>query len=350
MNRTPLHAGMPLTPRCMATAIGSMPHTDACEAVDEVLRLFPECPAWPQLPKRSFYESFCVQASEGLPGVRLDADAEKMTVDTGAAFLDEMADFYGRYLSEDASLFAMTEDYAAGLHELLSRGGHHSLVKGQLPGPVTWGLAVCDQELKASYYNDMMRDAMVKGLARKAQWQAEQLALLADEVLIFLDDPHLQSIGSSSVALHEQEVAEQLDEIISAIHDAGAYAGIHCCGNTDWGLLARTATDVISFDAWSYSEEVSLYAADIGAYLSRGGCLAWGIVPAGDEADAQSLESLEKAFHAAVGHLTAKGIPEDRILEQAFITPSCGTGTLTEERALRVMELTVALSSSFRNA
>ena len=332
----------------MATALGSMPHTDACEAVDEVLRLFPECPAWPQLPKRSFYEGFCVQASEGLPGVRIDAVAEKLSVDTGATLLEEVTDFYTRYLSEDLSSFAMTEQYAAGLHELLSRGGHHPLVKGQLPGPITWGLAVCDQDLKASYYTDMMRDAIVKGLSRKAQWQAEQLAPLADDVLLFLDDPYLQSIGSSSVALHEHEVAEQLDEIISAVHDAGAYAGIHCCGNTDWGLLARTGADVISFDAWSYSEEVSLYAADIGAYLCRGGCLAWGIVPTGNAVDAQSVDSLEKGFRAAVARLTAKGIAEDRILEQAFITPSCGTGTLTVERALRVMELAAGVSASLR--
>ncbi len=348
MNRTPPPPAMPLTPRCMATAIGSMPHMDAVEAVDEVLRLFPECPAWPQLPKRTFYEGFCVQASEGLPGVRLDTEAGKMSVDTGEALVDEMADFYARYLSEGTSSFATTEQYAAGLHEIISRGGHYPLVKGHLPGPVTLGLAVCDQNLRLAYYNDMMRDAMVKGLCRKAQWQAEQLAPLADDVLIFLDDPYLQSIGSSSVALHEHEVAEQLDEIISALHDAGAYAGIHCCGNTDWGLLARTAADVISFDAWSHSEEVSLYAADIGAYLGRGGCLAWGIVPTGNAVDAQSVDSLEKAFRAAVSLLTAKGIAEERILEQAFITPSCGTGTLTEERALRVMELAAGVSASLR--
>ena len=51
---------------------------------------------------------------------------------------------------------------------------------------------------------------------------------------------------------------------------------------------------------------------------------------------------------AAVARLTAKGIAEDRILEQAFITPSCGTGTLTVERALRVIEFTAGVSASLR--
>ncbi len=339
---------MALKPECLATAIGSLPHTDAEEAVDDVLRYLTDIPAWPQLPQRSFYETFCVQASEGLPSVRIDEAAEKLTVNTKDCLEDGMLDFYADYLSGTLDSFAISERYAAGLYELISRGGKYPYVKGQLPGPVTWGLTTVDQELKCAYYNDDMKDGIVKGLAKKAEWMAGQLSPLADEVIIFIDEPCLQSIGSAAVALHEDEVVQQLDEIIAAIHGAGAHAGIHCCGNTDWSLLTRTAADIISFDAWSYSQQLSLYPAEIGDYLANGGVIAWGIVPSSDEIDSQDKDSILAAFQDALKLLTGKGIDKELILEQALITPSCGAGTLTKGQALKILELTAEVSKELR--
>lgn len=339
---------MALKPECLATAIGSLPHTDAEEAVDDVLHYLSDIPAWPQLPQRSFYETFGAQASEGLPAVVIDEAAEKLTVDTGDSLQDEMLDFYTDYLSDSLDPFAISERYAAGLNELISRGGKYPYVKGQLPGPVTWGLTVVDQDLKCAYYNDDVRDGIVKGLARKAQWMAGQLSPLADDVLIFLDEPSLQSIGSATVALHENEVIQQLDEVVTAVHDAGAYAGIHCCGNTDWSLLTRTAADIISFDAWSHSQQFSLYSTKIAGYLARGGCIAWGIVPSSDEIDSQDKDSVLAAFQDALKLLTEKGIDEQLILGQALITPSCGAGTLTKDRALKILEITAEVSKELR--
>ncbi len=341
---------MSLKPNCLATAIGSLPHDAAADAVDDMLQYLTDIPAWPQLPQRSFYEAFCVQPSEGFPALVLDEAAEKLTVDTGDKLQDEMLDFYTRYLSEELDSFAMSEQYAPGLHEFVSRGGHYSYVKGQLPGPITWGLTIVDQDLKASYYTDDIKDAIVKGLARKAEWMIDQLAPLADDVLLFIDDPYLLSIGSSSVALHEDEVISQLDEIIECVHGKGAYAGIHCCGNTDWSLLTRTKVDIISFDAWSYAEQLALYPDEISDYLDRGGCIAWGIVPSSDEIDGQDADSILEAFNSAVELLTNKGISEELILEQSLITPSCGSGTLTLERALKTMELSVAVSDALRDS
>lgn len=57
----------------LATGIGSLPHTDAEEAVDLVLKYCPQVPFWPQLPRRDAREGMIAQFSEGLPCLELAA-------------------------------------------------------------------------------------------------------------------------------------------------------------------------------------------------------------------------------------------------------------------------------------
>ena len=337
---------MALKPDCLATGIGSLPHTDAEEAVDDMLTYLTDIPAWPQLPQRKFTEDLCVQYSEGLPSVQIDDDKETLSVDTGKSLTREMQNFSTRY--DDLEQFSMSEEYAAGLQEFISRGGSYPYVKGHITGPITWGLTIYDQDLNPAYDTEELMEGIVKGLRKKAQWQIEQLAPLGDEVLLFIDEPRLHSIYSSTTLLDKDTVIRQLDELITAIQDAGAYAGVHCCANTDWSLLTQTAVDIISFDAWNYAEEFSLHLTDIEEYLNRGGVIAWGIVPTGDEIETQDADSILAAFKEAIQPFIDHGISEELILEQALITPSCGAGTLTKDRSLKILELTTEVSRALR--
>ena len=63
--------GFPIVfhPQCLATAIGSLPHTDPAAACDVILNSIPEIPFWPQLPHADFREGMEIQYCEGLPGL-----------------------------------------------------------------------------------------------------------------------------------------------------------------------------------------------------------------------------------------------------------------------------------------
>ena len=49
-----------------------------------------------------------------------------------------------------------------------------------------------------------------------------------------------------------------------------------------------------------------------------------------------------------MAHLETLGMDHDRILAQSLITPSCGTGSLTLDQAVKVMEMTRQVSQSLR--
>jgi len=335
-------------PNCRATGIGSTPHTEPSAAVDFALKTFPEVPFWPQLPRRVFHENMYVQYSQHMPGIALDTEEERIRIQLDDEWLEEAERFYARFLEEDPNRFALSPEYAACFHELLQRGPLESAwaVKGQVTGPISFGLQVTDQSLRPSLYDDMMRDVIVKNTLRHAQWQEAQLEKLCPHTILFVDEPFLSMFGSAYAAISREEVVGALEEVFSGIQ---GWTGTHCCANTDWSLLLETSVDIISFDAYGYAENLALYPNELRAFLDRGGMLAWGVIPnTGVEAETITVDEAHEVFERALMLFERKGFGRGEILPRSFITPACGTGTLTVPTAERVMRLTRELSHLVR--
>ncbi len=155
---------------CLPTTIGSMPHTDPSEACSQLTRYLKDIPAWPQLPKRSFLENMHVQFSQGFPGVVVKEN--KIFIDRSQDLDKPLEQFYAAYLENDFGKYPVSPDYAAGLHAFLNLENLSPLaVKGQITGPVTWGLTVTDDSRRAIIYDDVLGDAVAKLLRLKASWQ-----------------------------------------------------------------------------------------------------------------------------------------------------------------------------------
>ena len=335
-------------PNCRATGIGSTPHTDPTTAVDFVLKTFPDIPFWPQLPRRTFKENMYVQFSEHLPGIQLDEAEERISAQLGDEWLVEAEPFFMKFLEEDPACFAPSKAYAAGLREMTARGPMEDAwaVKGQVTGPISFGLQVVDQDLRPSLYDDMMRDAIVKNVLRQAQWQETQLHQLNSRTLLFIDEPFLSMFGSAFAAISREQVIAALDEVYAGLT---SWTGTHCCANTDWSLLMETSVDVIAFDAYGYAETLVLYPDELRAFLDRGGALAWGLIPnTGEEAASITLEAAYEKMHAVLEIFERKGFDRERLLSRALLTPACGTGTLSIPLAERAMRLTSQLSDRLR--
>lgn len=324
-------------------AAGSMPHTEPSQACMLLLECL-DIPTWPQLPKRSFLENMYVQFSEGFPG--LVVTDERVYVDRGHDFDPELERLYVAYLMEDLEFAAVGADHAAGLHHFLGLDwGGQPVVKGQVTGPVSWGLMVADQARTPVLYDDVLAEAIAKHLRLKATWMERELRKLAPQTLVFVDEPYMSSFGSAFVSLSREQVITLWEEVFAGIE---GLVGVHCCGNTDWSLLLSTSVNILSLDAYEYAESLALYPDEVKAFLARGGIIAWGIVPASDQALEETVDSLAERFHGALGLLTAKGLSQDDLLASALITPSCGCGSLTVETAERVIQLTGQLSTALR--
>jgi hypothetical protein len=122
---------------------------------------------------------------------------------------------------------------------------------------------------------------------------------------------------------------------------------MHCCGNTDWGLLLEAPIDILSFDSFGYFDSLRLYDKAVGKFFARGGWLAWGLVPTGaEEFRQETADSLWERFALQVAQLARDqktGLKE--ILNQAILTPACGMGYLSPEEARRGFQVLADLST-----
>lgn len=346
----------------LATGIGSVPFTDVDYAVELLVSKLPDSPFWPQLPRLGLNEQMQAQYSESLPCIKIDQDNNRLYFDTTGDFTEQFTDFYETYISAmdpdcgsgDCSAMAISPEFSKGIYAfeeyLKTQTSKLPFVKVQTTGPCSFTLTVTDQDRKFIYYSEEFRDMIVKAISMKCRWQIQKFQPYAEKVICFLDEPILSAYGSSVyISVMREDIVALLSEVIDAIHQDNALAGIHCCGNTEWSILVDAGADIINFDAFEFGESIAMYPESVSEFLNNGGLLAWGIVPTSIEIRKQTVESLAKHFEKLMDHLAAKcKVAKQIIIEQAIITPSCGTGVLDPGDAEKVFELTSALSKAMK--
>ena len=288
-----------------------------------------------------------VQYSQGFPGVTvLD---EKIFVDRNQDLDKPLEQLYAAYLENDLDKFPISRDYAPGLYQFLTRTDLKvRAVKGQVTGPVSFGMTVADNTGRAIAYDEVLADAAAKLLKLKASWMERELQAISKKTIIFVDEPYLHSIGSAFFALSKEKVVALLEEVFSGIH---GLKGVHCCGNTDWSILLGTSLDILNFDAYDYAQSFALYPQEVKKFLNRGGVVAWGIVPNETEAlEKESVSSLSDRLGEAMAPFTRNGIgiPFKQVVAQSLLTPQCSLAGLSIEGAGRALELLGDLSQKVR--
>ena len=329
----------------MATGIGSLPHRTEQEALTVVAGALPHWPHWPQLPAKDHSQGFVVQYVRPL----LDAGLLAETPPHDPVFArgqDEWETrslaFYEAYLAfvsgDDNGYFSLAGEAFAGLDAFADQ--FHRLfpqacgVKGQVSGPLTVGLQIKDEQGRACFYDDHLRDMLVKCLAAQAVLVARRLKKLGKPVWLFLDDPSLFLIGSSNYITLTPKVCQQaLTDVIDLLRQEDVRVGVHACSGMDWSLLFDLPLDIISFDAYHYFPSMLVQAKALQKFLERGGCMAWGLVPTSAEAWQETPATLAVRFAEQEAELARRGVDADRLRAQLIWTPSCGTGALPVDLA-----------------
>ena len=328
--------------------IGSLPHKDPFKATELILNYFPESPYWPQLSARNFREGMLAQFTEGMPGIAMDG--ERVYFHSPFNPASEWEKFYEASSEGHLDGFSIGREYSSGFHALLEllKGRKPLLVKGQITGPITFGLGVSDEKKIPILYDPNLKEMFLKIIASKARWQERMLSEAAPkaETLIFFDEPLLSGYGSISMNLGKEEIIECLNRAISSLR---GLSGIHICGATDWSVIMETGIKVIHFDAYRFFPNMLAYASELKGFFLNGGILAWGIVPAEEEfLEQETTPNLIKSLEEKIGLLIKDGIPEEILMKNSLVSQSCGLSTVSERLAEKALKLTEEVSSAMR--
>lgn len=306
----------------LATTIGSLPHTDPRAAAEFVLARQPLLPAAPSLPNRSAMEGMIAQAVWGIPGVTVLPDG---SLEVDAAQVDPQAP-----LTEPG----IDGEPFVGLRAFLDAvGPRRGAIKLQLTGPITLGIALHALGIPAP------RAFAVAGAAVRAR--ARALVVAAQEaapgasLVVFVDEPGLTAAMLPGFPLDANRTIDLVSSALAAL-EHHAITGLHCCGLADWRVVLQAGPQILSLPLGMGAVE---HAGAFGAFLERGGWVAWGSVPTNGPIGA-TPERLWHRLSAEWCELTQGGCDPVLLREQGIITPACGLAHHGEAQADQVLKLT----------
>jgi hypothetical protein len=303
------------------TSIGSLPFTDAREALQLIAQWCPEIPFWPQLPRRAAQEGMIEQA-----------------LGSGSIFFLPRQGSYGydlrrgskpecwhhfRYGKSEltpqtaAGFFAFEQGLASGMF------AQAQALKGQGVGPITLACQLFSDNQPFLFEQEAL-SALSEYVMRQALWQTRWLQRWKLPTLYFIDEPCLALLETEPYASVQEQAMCALRNMIKALQALGVLVGLHCCAEqTAFSLLCQVAPNILSFDAYHGLET---FAADsaVNAFLDEGGLVAFGLVPTTDSSalDAPTLFTR---------WLLSSSVQEDevrRLATQSIITATCGLGLL----------------------
>lgn len=339
---------MPIPGNLLTTAMAVMPHRDVGQALAAALSL--DIPFWPQLPRLNYYEDMYVQASEHFPGIVLNLREQTLSFSLDkfiAEFEDALAHF------EDPTYFDISHTYSAVYHRFLAMDlADRPAIRGQLEGPISFGLNVLDQNRRPILFDDSVRPFLFEFMARRINVQLQRMKTLNPNAFMFVDEPGLQFLFSALSGYDALTAKKDMDNFFSMVDRP---RGVHLCGNPDWDFLLNLDIEVLSLDVFTNGEIFSNYAGGIKRFMENGGRLVWGMVPTNFEPFGQeNIDSLENRLILLWQVLTRKGIDRDLMLSRSLLSPATcclvnPDGAQTVDRAFgRVRDLSVRLREQFK--
>jgi hypothetical protein len=300
----------------LTTAMAVMPHTDVDRALELALSL--DVPFWPQLPHVNYYEDMYVQASEHFPGAVLDMEKRTLSFSMDK-FMVELEDCLSHF--EEPDYFDISPTYSVVYQKFLALDlAQRPAIRGQLEGPISFGMNVQDQDGRPILFDDTVRPFMLDFMARRVNVQLSRLKKMNPNAFMFVDEPGLQFLFSAMSGYGDTAAKKDLDYFFSLIDRP---RGVHLCGNPDWDFLLNMDLDILSLDVFSNGEVFSSYSKSIKRFLDRGGVLVWGIVPTNFEPfESENAASLAGRLKSFWETLAGHGLDRDFMLSRSLLSPA----------------------------
>jgi hypothetical protein len=293
-----------------------MPYTDVDRALETALST--DIPFWPQLPLYSYYEDMYVQASEHFPGIILDLGNRTLRFSIDK-FIVELEEALAHF--DEPAYFDVSDTYSVVYRRFLEMDlSSYPAIRGQLEGPISFGLNVVDQNDRPILFDDTVRPFMLEFMAKRINVQLDRLKSRNANAFMFVDEPGLQFLFSALAGYNNIAAHSDMEAFFSMIERP---RGVHLCGNPDWDFLLSLDLDILSLDVYTNGEVFMSYAASIKKFLDRGGTLVWGMVPTNFEPfEKENMESLAKMLEKIWETLVRHDIDLELLLSQSLLSPA----------------------------
>ncbi len=300
------------------TAMGILPHKDLDKAQRLALSL--DIPFWPQLPKLNFYEDMYVQASEFFPGILLDMEEQRISFS-----IDKFYEELPQYImgQEEGNSLSLSEQYSVSYKNFLRQKDldTYQTIRGQIIGPVSFGLKITDQTKTPIIYHDEVRQLLFDFFAKKIQTQYEELAAFNPNAFVWVDEPGLEMLFMAFTGYSSEQAKKDYKQFLAQLSGP---KGVHLCGNPDWSFLLDLGLDILSIDVLQWGNIFTSYREELEQYIKKGGIISWGITPTlTEEINEHNTDSLCDHLESLWKNITDKtNVSISEIVAQSWLAPA----------------------------
>jgi hypothetical protein len=222
---------------------------------------------------------------------------------------------------DEPAYFDISDRYSDVYHRFLKLDlSERPAIRGQLEGPISFGLNVLDQDKRPIIFDDTVRPFMYEFMAKRINVQLDRLKQKNPNAFMFIDEPGLQFLFSALSGYDSTAARGDMEAFLAMIDRP---CGVHLCGNPDWDFLLNLDMDILSMDVYLNAEIFSTYAKSIKRFLDKGGVIAWGIVPTNFEPfEAETVDTLCAHLENVWNILVKKGIDKEHLLSKSLISPA----------------------------
>ncbi|MCK8817139.1 hypothetical protein MWH28_07170 [Natroniella sulfidigena] len=301
-------------------AMGIMPHQDLERPMDLAMGL--DIPFWPQLPKMNYYEDMYVQFVDKFPGIVIDEEEKKIWLET-ERFYAQLPSFIEN--SNNLDYFKLSEDFSVSYSDFLEKDlSDRQAIKGQIIGPISFGLRICDEDRKPIIYNDELRVLLFDFTKQKLLAQYQDLKEKNENVIIHIDEPGLEMLFTGVTGYTSGTAKGDLQGLLTEIRAEAPEIplAIHLCGKPDWDFLLQAEIDILSFDACSCGSAVVKYNSMV-EFIEAGKIISWGIVPTKlEELEDLTADKVIENLEELWAKLVERGVSKEQIIAQSQLAPA----------------------------
>jgi methionine synthase II (cobalamin-independent) len=316
-------------PSGVATGIGGLPHRDAQEAAEFVLRSM-EMPAIPSLPRRSPAEGWIAQAMVGMQGITI---GQYGSISVDPSMVDPLAPIVTDF----------QHDAFVGFRTFLEAAkGRTGWVKWQFVGPVTFGHAL----MRAGVPMSEAFESAVRCVRDRVEHMlhAVEEALPGCRQLVFIEESDFAELMNPGFPIAPDTAIDLVSGALAAI-ETTAVSGLHVCGLADIPSQLATGPAVLSLPV---RQEVVESAGYLTRFMERGGYIAWGVVPTSGPI-ITTAERPWRHLSKLWCELVERGVDPALLRRQAIITPECGLSSHTPAVAERVLGIAAEVATRVRD-
>ncbi|MHB8874055.1 MAG: uroporphyrinogen decarboxylase/cobalamine-independent methonine synthase family protein [Myxococcaceae bacterium] len=326
-----------LLPPCATTGIGSLPHTQQELALQMALQL--DVPYLPQLPSGNPSEFMIPSALDGLPGLSFDGEG-MCKVDLGAWGASREA--FGMSIevalqSGELGPFEPTAQACRSWKPFLWEVEHRKLAfaKVQLAGPGTVRWVTKTSEGGPASEHGGLDQQIFRLLLAKALAMVKAVRKAGATPILYLDEPGM--FGFERANPRHLMLLQELKLLAMAAQREGALVGVHCCSNTEWGLLLELGLDLLSIDVRLSLDAVLEERAAFARFMASGATLSLGIIPT-DLKSSYEVNELVESVEASLRATLPRGTSFGAVVSRMPLTPACGLAMRSVLDAERIFE------------